>query len=129
MAFVAPGVVVALMMAAEHPDLRFRLRQNPWTAPRDFQQCKSNLMQVGTALEMYSTDASGRYPRSLAPLLPNYLKVLPTCPSRGQPTYVYDSASNPDAYTLVCGGVNHPYQGAPANYPQYNSIVGGAMEH
>ena len=42
-------------------------------------QCKSNLKNIGTALEMYSTDYEGKYPSGLSSLVPNYLKAIPDC--------------------------------------------------
>lgn len=58
--------------------------------PKNYGQltaCKSNLKNIGTGLEMYSTDYGGRYPTSLAQLTPNYLKTLPQCPTAGRDTY------------------------------------------
>lgn len=87
--------------------------------------CKSNLKNLGTALEMYSTDNAGRYPSGFALLTPNYLKTIPTCPTVGSVTYRYVSASEPDAYTIVCGGTNHGGAGIrETNYPQYTSVTG-----
>jgi hypothetical protein len=88
--------------------------------------CKSNLKNIGTALEMYSTDNYGRYPPALSKLTPNYLKMIPTCPSAGMNTYSagYRSASSPDAYTVFCGGRHHEAFGSAPDYPQYNSTQG-----
>lgn len=87
--------------------------------------CKSNLKNIGTALEMYSTDHEGRYPTSPALLTPNYLKTIPTCPSVGWVTYQFQMASSPDVYTVVCAGRNHKNGGIDAyNYPQYTSVNG-----
>ncbi|HXE71769.1 MAG TPA: type II secretion system protein [Candidatus Nitrosotenuis sp.] len=88
--------------------------------------CKSNLKNIGTALEMYSTDHSKLYPLALDRLTPNYLKSLPTCPNAGRNTYSegFTSASQPSAYTVVCAGYNHKAQGIGPNYPQYNSVSG-----
>lgn len=87
--------------------------------------CKSNLKNIGTALEMYSTDHEGRYPPSPNELLPNYLKTIPTCPTVGWVTYQFQMASTPDLYTVVCAGHNHGGSGVTApNYPQYTSITG-----
>ncbi len=88
--------------------------------------CKSNLKNIGTALEMYSTDSAGRLPRHLSQLTPNYLKNIPTCPSLGANTYSsgFVSASGPDAYTVVCSGSNHAGVGLSPNFPQYNSTQG-----
>src|ERR1700722_14687830 len=54
--------------------------------------CESNEKNIGTAMEMYSTDNSGRYTTAFAGsgasgMTPNYLKVIPTCPSAGTDTY------------------------------------------
>lgn len=62
------------------------------TARRQETQCKTNMKNIGTAMEMYSTDFAGRYPRpdhpsryvgtaSLRELTPNYLKTIPSCPA------------------------------------------------
>jgi prepilin-type N-terminal cleavage/methylation domain-containing protein len=98
--------------------------------------CESNEKNIGTALEMYSTDNSGRYPSGTTgfggEITPNYLKVVPTCPSAGTDTYTgsYSSASNPDAYTYFCNGSNHTslLNGSP-NFPQYNSAQGLVSGH
>lgn len=88
--------------------------------------CKSNLKNIGTALEMYSTDNAGRFPTGLGPLVPNYLRVMPTCPSAGRDTYSrsYEAASNPDAYTVCCEGPHHAGAGLPPDYPKYTSTQG-----
>ena len=87
--------------------------------------CKSNVKNLATSLEMYSTDNAGHYPTSLAPLTPNYLKKLPQCPSAQKVTYGYVRAETPDAYTLWCGGCYHHASGInEPNYPQYTSYSG-----
>lgn len=91
----------------EDADVRWRLRQNPWTGPADLRQCRSNLRNVSTALEMYSTDASGRFPPTLASLEPDYLRTIPTCPARGADTYSAGYDRSADTYTLFCRGLNH----------------------
>jgi hypothetical protein len=90
------------------------------------QGCEDNLRMIGTACEEYSTDAAGRYPKSLSLLVPNYLRTIPTCPSAQADTYsqTFRSASNPDAYTFYCAGWNHSAAGIPPNYPQYDSTEG-----
>ena len=93
--------------------------------------CESNLKNIGTALEMYSTDNSGRYPPHLSYLVPNYLRAIPTCLSAGADTYSpgYVFASHPDAYTFCCRGSNHTVEGFAANFPQYNSSNGLVTGH
>jgi len=85
--------------------------------------CKSNLMNLGTALEMYSTDSSGRFPPDLSRLVPKYLKSIPICPSGQRDTYSagYEAASNPDAYTVSCQGANHTAAGFAPGLPQHTS--------
>lgn len=88
--------------------------------------CKSNLKNIGTALEMYSTDNSGHYPTQLSKLTPDYLKTIPTCPSAGHDTYSasYESHLLPDGYTVMCQGANHEKAGLGPNFPQYTSERG-----
>ncbi len=95
--------------------------------------CKSNLKNMGTAMEMYSTDWNGLYPvQNKAQLTPNYLKTIPECPAAGTDTYVfemgpkatYNTQSYQEYYFVRCQGDNHGYVSVPANYPQYNGIVG-----
>ena len=75
--------------------------------------CKSNLKNIGTALEMYRTDHSETYPKALSQLSPNYLRVFPECPSAGKDTY---SASylqhastdvEPAFFRVCCQGQHH----------------------
>lgn len=42
--------------------------------------CSSNLKNLATAVETWSTDHDKRYPGSLEELVPEYIKPLPTCP-------------------------------------------------
>jgi prepilin-type N-terminal cleavage/methylation domain-containing protein len=113
--------IIAILAAILVPNFIRARAQGQLTA------CKSNLKNIGTACEMYSTDSAGRYPATGAGffnLTPNYLKTIPTCASAGTNTYSYFSASNPDAYTFFCSGMNHSAAGEPVNYPQYNSTQG-----
>ena len=88
--------------------------------------CKSNCKNLGTALEMYSTDNYGRYPLRLEQVTPNYLKVSPTCPVRKKCSYAYLRSEVPDAYTIYCVGKGDPNAATHTvdNYPQYDSIQG-----
>ena len=88
--------------------------------------CKSNLKNIAVALEMYSTDNSGHYPRNLALLTPNYLKVIPTCPAASKDTYSkhYRVGVKPDRYSVYCWGHAHKACSVPANRPAYNSDKG-----
>lgn len=83
--------------------------------------CKSNLKNIGTALEMYASDNGGRYPTTSRLLTPNYLKTIPTCSSVGSQTYVIATGSEPDLYTVVCRACSFQYE---PGYPQYTSVTG-----
>ncbi len=113
------------------PDLSFFIVQaisnfKSARAQGQFVCCESNLKNIGTALEMYSTDNEGHYPVSLTKLTPDYLRLIPTCPAAGKQTYVdsYQSGLNPDAYSVYCKGHNHEAIGIPEDYPLYNSTEG-----
>lgn len=114
--------IIAILAAILVPNFIRARAQGQYTA------CKSNLKNVATALEMYSTDAAGRYPTSLGTLTASerYLRSIPTCPSRGTDTYtsVFSSASNPDKYTVYCSGTNHSEVDAGSGKPAYNSTSG-----
>lgn len=112
--------IIAILAAILVPNFIRARAQGQLTA------CKSNLKNIGTACEMYSTDNSGRYPSGLAKLTPDYLKSIPTCPSAGQDTYTsaYTSSMNPDAYTVYCSGANHTAAGTNSGYPQFNAFQG-----
>lgn len=120
-------VLLASLGALIAPNFtRYRCRVGPTT------MCKSNLKNIGTALEMYSTDWSGHYPRNLNLLTPNYLKTLPVCPGAKRVTYRADfGPSAPgneghleDYFYVECTGLNHEYLELPADYPKYTSEYG-----
>jgi hypothetical protein len=54
---------------------------------KQYKQCEDNCKKIGTALEMYSTDNSGRYPEKMDYLIPAYLSKIPDCPAAGKDTY------------------------------------------
>ncbi|MCD4786477.1 MAG: nuclear transport factor 2 family protein [Candidatus Eremiobacteraeota bacterium] len=103
-----------------------RRRDSSSSPAGDYTMCQSNLKNMGTALEMYSTDHAGHYPKSLKQLTPDYLRVIPTCPAAGKDTYSgsYKSTQSPDTYEFYCSGSYHSNVGVPTNYPQYNSTDG-----
>lgn len=94
--------------------------------------CKSNLKNIGTALEMYSTDWSGKYPTSTSLLTPNYLKTIPECPGAGENSYrasfgpsaPYNPEGYEDYYFVECTGENHNAVSVSGNFPAYNGIQG-----
>jgi len=85
--------------------------------------CKSNLKNIGTAMEMYASDNEGRYPASLGMVTPDYLKTLPTCAAAGKITYGYVYTVKPDCYTAWCQGSYHTPM-TNANMPEYDAVQG-----
>ncbi len=104
--------------------------------------CKSNLKNIGVAMEMYATDNQGQCPDRLESLAPSYLKTLPECPSARQQTYApsyrfsrkavparsstqqVPTGLSSDDYTVYCQGNHHAQVGMPADYPLYSSLSG-----
>lgn len=118
-------VIVILVVVATPEFLRARARDH-------LIGCKSNMKNIGTAMEMYSTDWDGKYPpRGKAQLTPKYLESIPECPAAGTDTYVmsmgvdglYNTQSYQDFYFMYCSGDHHKRASVPMNYPQYNGIV------
>ena len=118
--------IIAILAAILVPNFIRARAQGQLTA------CKSNLKNIGTAMEMYSTDWSGKYPTSagLAGLAPNYLKTIPECPAAGSSTYTalfsgaLNTAGYQDYYYISCNGGNHTAVSVSGNYPAYDGIQG-----
>lgn len=121
--------IIAILAAILVPNFIRARAQGQLTA------CKSNLKNIGTACEMYSTDWGGKYPVTgsfAARLTPNYLKTIPECPAAGSDTYsgtyvtsvAYNSPGFADYYFLACNGTFHTAVSLQANYPQYDGISG-----
>jgi len=133
--FVVGIIVVGILAAILVPNFQRARGQGQFT------QCQSNCKNIGTALEMYSTDNSGQYPDSLDKIKPDYLRIIPTCAAAGKDTYSksyeswneepkkgkkkkYSFGSAYHRFTFYCSGHNHKAVGAGPNYPQYNSTSG-----
>lgn len=82
--------------------------------------CSSNLKNIATALELFSTDHNGHYPVTLHELTPTYMRTIPACPMTGA-TYAYSSRRNPEDFEIVCTG-RHP--NVPSGYPRYTGTNG-----
>jgi len=97
-------------------------------AQAQYTQCISNCKNIGTAMEMYSTDNEGHYPTGgMTKLTPDYIILIPSCISAASSTVYTSSFScrmNPDAYTFFCRGDNHTLLNVGTNYPQYSSTMG-----
>lgn len=92
---------------------------NPAAAAGADVAAESNLKNIATALEMYSTDNKGHYPEELKELTPNYLKVIPTAPQGMQ--YYYEAKENPDHYTV---GYSKDGEELSMDHPRYDSNTG-----
>lgn len=115
------GMPMLSLMILDYGSVRRCHPMTPLTA------CKSNLKNIATACEMYSTDYAGRYPHSLQQLTPAYLKALPSCPGAKTDTYsqAFRSQVQPDAFTICCYGLNHESSGIKKpNYPRYGNVEG-----
>lgn len=70
--------------------------------------CRSNLKNLATALEMYSSDHGGRYPLTLKELRGPYLHKMPTCPVTGTDySDSYSVTTHPDGFSFGCRGRHH----------------------
>lgn len=60
--------------------------------------CETNLRNLATAVQTYSSGNYGRYPTQLSDATPGYIQAIPTCPSCSSNTYRsgYGVASNPE---------------------------------
>ncbi|MDQ7822115.1 MAG: prepilin-type N-terminal cleavage/methylation domain-containing protein [Candidatus Eremiobacteraeota bacterium] len=112
--------IIAILAAILVPNFLRARAQGQLTA------CKSNLKNIGTAMEMYSTDNQGRYPSAKTGVTPNYLKQIPTCASAGTDPYSYVYTTVPDAYTTWCSGSYHTsvMGTSKSSYPQYDAVQG-----
>jgi hypothetical protein len=110
-----------------------------------FGGCKSALYDIHTAIELYNEDDGmavtrrfygpdfvpsgdlaakiGHYPKSLASLVPRYLKNLPRCPKQRTMDYLYIHRTDPEIYTLICSGAVHERM-VHAGFPQYDAVQG-----
>jgi hypothetical protein len=87
--------------------------------------CVSNLRNLATAMNQYIVEKKV-YPDQLTELTPNYIQVIPTCPSAQASSYIqgYEKASEPERFTLRCGGTHHSDMGLRENEPWYNFETG-----
>lgn len=91
-------------------------------------QCKANLKDLATALEMWSSDNGGKYPDSLAELPEGrYMKAVPTCPgceTGGEYHYERLPTEKYDEFRVNCVGERHKLTDTPPDYPRYTSWEG-----
>jgi hypothetical protein len=119
-------MVIGILAAILVPNFIRAKAQGQMTA------CCSNLRNIGTALEMWSSDNKGHYPDRLEQVAPSYLRTIPTCPSAGIDTYSASYSSTKadpgqrtkDFFSVCCKGEHHREAGAAADFPRYNSLEG-----
>jgi hypothetical protein len=125
------ALVVLLISAAFMPFWMEFQRQR--RQPGDLVQCRTNCKEFATALEMYASDHSGRYPADLKILVKRgYLADIPSCPASGRETYstTYRVVAKPDSFSFGCAGWNHGKPGryetmwSRFGYPWYDADVG-----
>lgn len=95
-------------------------------------ECRNNMKNIGTAMEIYSTDWSGHYPSNLERLVPKYLQELPVCPNKFSGNYGLETGPESphntqkfqDYYYLYCPGESHHKMGLPPDYPTYDGVTG-----
>jgi len=87
--------------------------------------CRSNLKNIGTALEIYGRDNGGQYPHSLPVIVPRYMSSIPTCPGAGRATYSIRVSAQCTDFTIICSGKNHTWYLAPDSprYDPHNGVV------
>ena len=91
-------------------------------------RCESNLRTISNAIEMYSTDHRGKYPKKIDELVPGYLPKIPKCPAAGRDTYsssyVLKTDNLSESYSLFCSGSHHTAMGLGKDYPAYIYLLG-----
>ena len=105
---------------------RRQTKQNRGVHLNRLKRCSANLNQLAVAMEMYSADNGGHYPKDFKALAPRYIKSIPTCPAAGSDTYSssYRVDDKTGVYTFYCAGTYHGVSGIPYNFPQYRSAKG-----
>ena len=84
--------------------------------------CQRHLENLSAALDRWADDHQGRLPTRLEDLVPNYLTVLPNCPTATEEPYSY-KVSDSKRYLIVCTG-DHENAGMPLTFPAYDGVRG-----
>ena len=129
--YVALGLIFVLILSVKFFGPIVRNKLSPPNQQGMFTACKSNLKNIATAYEMYSTDWDGAYPESLSILTPNYLKTVARCPAAQESAYKVECENHDlgkgrfaGSYLIQCEGEHHASVGARRNFPQYSSTEG-----
>lgn len=83
--------------------------------------CQSNLRNIATAVNQYEVEKKA-FPTSLTEITPNYIKIIPTCPSAAVDTYTdgYQVSADSDKYSIHCKGHHHAIVNLGPDEPWYN---------
>ncbi|MFP4497386.1 MAG: hypothetical protein ACLFQV_04175 [Vulcanimicrobiota bacterium] len=113
-------IIIIAIMIPSYLSSRYR---------REFLECKTNLINIGTAVEMYHARYN-KYPQELKEISPDFITSIPSCPVAKTNTYSsgYIYRNNPQdeesAFTVYCNGHYHQKARIPAGYPQFSSKNG-----
>jgi prepilin-type N-terminal cleavage/methylation domain-containing protein len=89
--------------------------------------CETNLRNLASALEVYSTENDKRFPALLDVLVPHYIQSIPSCPSAGNSkcyTDGFECTLNPADYTISCRGGFHTDLGMASDRPMFQYGTG-----
>jgi hypothetical protein len=143
---VAGGLLLLFILAAGMLVNMSRPMSNKGSA---LTACTQNLKNIGTALELYSTENREMYPDHIGRIVPAFMKEIPTCPASvkfnglkiplpflgreccfgretpGVDTYSsgYSVSRKRDCFTVMCQGTCHLPE-VPADYPRFDSVTG-----
>ncbi|MEQ8225785.1 MAG: hypothetical protein ABRQ37_25960, partial [Candidatus Eremiobacterota bacterium] len=126
------NIIIIIALIVSHtvfiPALLCSRRSAEWSV------CEANLKNLGTALEMYSSDNNGLYPSGLNKLVEksnegSYMKKIPKClvihnyfHGKYRDCYEYAVSEDYKNFTIQC---NQGHKGASMlQYPQYNHYQG-----
>lgn len=92
-------------------------------------QCKTNLRDLGKAMEKYSNDWDGHYPTELEKLVPKYIAEVPTCPNSGSRYQLLvglgapgNEANFDEYFDLYCEGRHHEEAGLGKDQPSFDPL-------
>lgn|GEM_PF-2051566 len=88
-------------------------------------ECEARMRVMGNALDLYSSDSNGKYPKSLDALIPRYLqrKDRTECPVSRLP-YSYQVSEDCESCTLCCRGSVHKALVGGEDFPRFTSFSG-----
>ena len=114
--------IIGTLAALTFPQLRRQVSK------ADLSGCQQNLYNLSLQVQIYAADHGGTMPGSLSELIPNYLAMIPTCPSASTDTYTNGFSENQNqdgaTFTIYCNGNNHSDLQLTNNQPFYTLSQG-----